>query len=97
MRLTTAGKVVATGAVLVALVTASRRYNRWIDRRIYHMPGATALQVVAGTSYTLAGVVAILAIWQGIRNAGLFVLAALAGFIASGYPMIVGDIRRDGR
>jgi chromate transport protein ChrA len=91
------GQALATGAILAALFMASRRFNCWIDNRSVFTPGATALQVVAGTGYTLAGVAAILAIWRGIRSAGVFVLAALAGFAASGIPMLTGDIRRDER
>ncbi len=96
-KLTTAGKALATGAVLAGLFAASRRYNRFIDSVVNITPGATALQVVGGTAYTLAGIAVIMAIWQGLRSAAVFVAVAVTGFTASGYPMLVGDIRRDGR
>lgn len=97
MRAKTAGKALATAAVLAGLFVTSRQYNRWIDRRIYHTPGATALQVVGGTAYTLAGIAVIMAVWQGLRSAAAFVVVAIAGFAAAGYPMLIGDINRDER
>lgn len=96
-RSTMAGKALATGAVLAGLFAASRQYNRFIDSVVSIAPGATALQVVGGTAYTLAGIAVIMAIWQGLRSAAVFVAVAVAGFTASGYPMLVGDMKRDGR
>ncbi len=96
-RTTMAGKALATGAVLAGLFAASHRYNRFIGSIVNVAPGATALQVVGGTVYTLAGITVIVTIWQGVRSAAVFAAVAVAGFAASGYPMLVGDIRRDGR
>ncbi len=90
-------KTAATGAILTALFAASRQYNTLIDDVTNVTPGATALQVVGGTAYTLTGITVIVAIWQGVRSAAVFAAVAVAGFAASGYPMLVGDIRRDGR
>ena len=94
---TTAGKALATGAVLAALFAASRKYDRFIDSVVNIAPGATALQVVGGTAYTLTGIAVIMAVWQGVRSAAVFLAVAVAGFTASGYPMLIGDVRRDDR
>ncbi len=88
-------KAIATGAILTALFAASRRYNEAIDDVTNVTPGATALQVVGGTAYTLAGVAVLVAVWQGLRSAAVFIAVAVAAFAAAGYPMLVGDIRRD--
>ncbi len=88
-------KTAATGAILTALFATSSRYNSLIDDVTNVTPGATALQVVGGTAYTLAGVAVIVTVWQGVRTAAIVLLAALAAFAAAGYPMLVGDIRRD--
>ena len=79
--------------VLMGLAAASAGYNALIDRylRRSRLLGATALQVAAGTGYTLA-----VAAWlvdgnRYWRTLGLL----LAAFAAAGAPMVLGDVARD--
>lgn len=88
-------KVAASSFVLAALASGSVGFNRWIDQHEETEPGATALRVVAGTGYTLAGIVAIVAVWRGVQDALRCAAILLATFTATGLPMIVGDVNRD--
>lgn len=88
---------ITTVATLATLAVASSAYNRLIDRTLIHsrVPGSTALQVVAGVAYTLAGALILVASCTGHRNALRTALALVAAFIAAGAPMLLGDIIRD--
>jgi hypothetical protein len=75
-------------AVLVGLHAVSWGYNAmvaWFSRNGYS-DGYTAIQVVVGVLYTLAG----LALVMRVED----VLLVCGGFIASGIPMIIGDLAR---
>lgn len=88
---------ITTITTLAGLAAASSAYNRLIDRTLIHsrIPGSTALQVVAGVAYTLAGALLLVASWTGRRNALRTALAVTAAFTAAGAPMLLGDIARD--
>lgn len=88
-------KLAASSFVLAGLAVGSVAFNRWINRHEETEPGATALRVAAGTGYTLAGVVAIVAVWRGALDALRCAAILLATFTATGLPMIVGDVNRD--
>lgn len=95
-------KTTTTIATLAALTAASIAYNNHITatlrRRHTHRrntPGNTAWQVVAGTAYTLAAAIALIALWTGRRNALHTAMAMAAAFTAAGAPMLLGDIHRD--
>lgn len=91
-------RIPTTLATLAGLYAASSAYNRHIERSLRshrHLPGSTALQVVAGVAYTLAGALALLAIWTGRRNTLRTAAALVAAFSAAGLPMLLGDIDRD--
>ena len=90
-------KPTITALTLAGLVATSAAYNRLINARLrrQHAPGATAWQVVAGTAYTLAAAIALIALWSSPRHAARSAIALAAAFIAAGAPMLLGDIRRD--
>lgn len=90
-------KTTTTIATLAALTAASIAYNNHITAtlRRRNTPGNTAWQVVAGTTYTLAAAIALIALWTGRRNAIHTAMAMAAAFTAAGAPMLLGDIHRD--
>lgn len=73
------------GAVVFGLLMFGVGFNEWVGRLGEHKAGYTALLVVVGVIVTLTGVALIS--WQAAA------ICAVA-FVASGVPMIVGDIVR---
>ena len=73
------------GAVLAGLVMFGAAYNAWMTHLGDAKEGYVALLVAGGCAVTLVGVAII--DW---RAAAL----CLGAFIASGIPMIIGDIKR---
>lgn len=95
---THAYRIPATLATLAALHAASNAYNNIIERSLRshrHIPGSTALQVIAGVAYTLAAALTLLSIWTGRRNTLRTAAILIATFTAAGLPMLLGDIDRD--
>jgi hypothetical protein len=99
--------VVVTAGVLGALAGASMWFNGRIDGTPHHgrPDGLTAVWVVMGTAYTLAGAGVLVGVWWPVLvhvgEAGGVWAAALgvtvvtgAAFGASGAPMVWGDMRR---
>jgi hypothetical protein len=91
------GQVVLTGrfALLWLLFHGlSWAYNALIDRLHWreHMDNWTWLTVVIGVGYTLvaAGVV----LWGFVGQGSTAVVVVFLMFVATGIPMIAGDIRR---
>lgn len=94
-------EIVVTVITLAALLGASMLFNRYIDRRpvTKRADAETALWVVAGTLYTLAGAAVLFAVWAPYLprdwRLGLIAMGVmLAAFAASGAPMVLGDMRR---
>lgn len=93
--------------VYIALITASVVFNRYIDTtpRDDRPDGITALWVGLGIGYTAVGMILLaIAFYEVIDTfmthwsaAGLVLGLGIVGFtalLASGLPMLVGDIRR---
>lgn len=90
-------KWIITAIIIAGLALASYLFNRHIDNApaTDELPdGQTAWWVVLGTIYTLAGTMVILEAWFGwdlmLRVAG----TVFACFVASGIPMVLGDMHR---
>jgi hypothetical protein len=91
------GQVVLTGrfALLWLLFHGlSWVYNALIDRLHWreHMDNWTWLTVVIGVAYTL--VAAGVALWGFVGQGSTAVVVVFLMFVATGIPMIAGDIRR---
>lgn len=94
----------AVGAIgtLAGLYGFGARFDRSIERwtRNHIDEGYAGLQVAVGVGVTLLGVspwfvvISARADMSEWAKAGLILVALLAGFAASGVPMIHGDIRR---
>lgn len=91
-----------SAAILIALTTISYLYDRSITQspRPKMAPnGITAIRVVVGVLYTLIGGGMAVSLWASLLPAGWLlgpVVAAimLVCFIASGLPMVIGDMKR---
>jgi drug/metabolite transporter (DMT)-like permease len=94
-------QIIITAAILLALVLASWRFNRYVDSRpvAARADGETALWVVAGCTYVVLAASILIGAWAPWLPAdwrlgpacGLLIFAA---FIAAGLPMALGDHRR---
>ena len=90
-----------TAAILGALAAGSIRFNRYIESRPIRRraDGETALWVVIGCAYTVAGAVGIVFVWANQLGipwsfGGVVFAAIIAAFIAAGLPMFWGDMHR---
>lgn len=86
-----------TALVCLALGAASYRYNIYIDDNPAHVDGVTSFRVAGGVLYTLLGAAAIVGIWWGWEAAGMALSSFFVAFVASGFPMMAGDISRSHR
>lgn len=90
-------KWIITAIIIIGLAVTSYLFNRHIDAAppVEELPdGQTAWWVVLGTIYTLAGALTVLQTWFG-WNMALTVSGTLfACFVASGVPMVLGDMHR---
>lgn len=86
-----------TTVVAMALIAFGYGYNTWIhaiNRSIGRTPLAS-LFVVLGVAVTVAGAGIIVWIWYGWQMAAYHVVIDAAAFLATGVPMILGDVNRD--
>jgi hypothetical protein len=86
-----------SGVVLAVLTVSSYLFNDYIDRTPTSIDGITAYRVAGGVGYTLVGISAVVGIWSTWENAATVFAIALTCFIASGIPMIQGDLNRSHR
>ena len=93
--------VVLSCLSLVVLAMISTLFNRYVEQRplIRRADGETALWVVAGCTYAVAGAAALLGVWgQWLKSdwrLGFWALLAMSmSFGAAGAPMFFGDLRR---
>lgn len=84
---------------LVLLALGSVAFNRWIDALSDVDPhhGYSAWLVAVGVTYTTLGSGVVVGLLLGWGMAAAAVAVQFACYVASGAPMIAGDMRRAGR
>lgn len=84
---------------LVLLALGSVAFNRWIDalNDVDPQHGYSAWLVVVGVTYTTLGSGVVLGLLLGWTAAAVAVGVMFVCYLASGAPMIAGDMRRAGR
>ena len=92
---------VIRGLIGAACLIALHLFGRWFNGQVdawqeKHVDeGYVALEVVAGVAVTVVFSVPFLWALLGLQAAMIVLVVETACFVASGYPMIRGDIRRE--
>lgn len=86
-------------AILFGLFFGSQAYDGYVGRRQEKDPteGYTSFYVVFGVTYTQIAIAAIIALLVNIETGLLVAVVSCLAYLASGIPMIAGDMHRSPR
>jgi hypothetical protein len=86
-------------AIIALLFIASLRYDRFVAQRQENSPteGYSSLLVVWGVAYTQAAITLIVWLLVGLETAIVVMVISCLAYMASGTPMIYGDMERSPR